>query len=425
MSLLEEIEKRLMEESDLSELSAREQYDLLASRAKHIVRSDELLETLERCVKEKRPMRIKYGIDATGQSIHLGHAVPLFVLRRLQRMGHHVTLLIGDFTARVGDPSGRVSTRPVLSREEIRKNAERYAEQAGHIIDLSKTEVVFNSDWLEPYPLATFFSVLSGLTVSSAMQRDDFRKRESITRAELLYSTLMGIDSLHLESELELGGDDQLLNFYDAVRIMENAGVRPESAVTTDILLGTSGDGQKMSKSIGNYILVSETPNNMFGKLMSIADHQLEQYFKLITDISDDDWQVLEGMMANGSMNPMEVKRMLGRIIVTQLHGTEAAKVAEEDFDNRIVKKVVPDDIPTCELSQDSLRSWAHLVSACGFSQAKSVASAQRLIDGGGVHFIETDGSVTTVSSATPLPSIGKSFALRLGKRTFIRVSLV
>ncbi len=423
MDLLKDIEKRLREDADYSALSPEAQLAMLKSRAKHIVGEERLLETLVICAQEKRPMRVKYGIDATGQSIHLGHAVPLFVLRRLQQMGHHVVLIIGDFTAQVGDPSGRVSTRPMLTPEEIKANANRYAEQAGRIIDIDKTEVVFNSSWLSTYSLAQFFSVLSGLTVSSAMQREDFRKRESITRAELLYSTLMGIDSFMLKTELELGGDDQLLNFYDAVRIMENGGLRPESAVTTDILLGTSGDGQKMSKSLGNFILVSDAPHEMFGKIMSIADDQMEQYFKLLTDLNDEDWQRITDAISAG-LNPMQVKRMLARVVVSTIYDEASGENAEKDFDQRIVNKEVPDEVQTVEVVAGGLKSMAHLLRASGLEKFKSVAEAERLLKGGGVHVMQEDGSyITLAADAVPPPS-GTLLSLRIGKRTFVNIKI-
>ena len=417
---LQTLERDLLAPKDLSKLTASEQFALLKERAAHIVGEDRLCGMLERCKRDGTPLRVKYGIDATGREIHFGHAVPLFVLRRLQRMGHHVVLLIGDFTARVGDPSGRISTRPMLTESEIKQNADRYADQAGKILDLDKTEVRFNSEWLTGYPLAKFFCVLSGLTVATAMQREDFRKRESITRAELLYSTLMAIDSVALVSELELGGDDQLLNFYDAERVMQNEGMTPESAITTDILLGTTGGGVKMSKSLGNFISVLASAEDMFGKVMSIPDEQLEQWFKLLTDLRDEEWQVLESEIKEKRLHPMEAKRLLSSVIVSQFHSNEAATRAEHDFDTRVVAKSVPNNTRTVTVAAFDATTWMYLIKALGLPNASTGSAARRLIEGGGVHIV-TDAAEVTVTEATSIPAQNVLTSLRIGKRTFIK----
>jgi tyrosyl-tRNA synthetase len=414
---LPELEARLISQPDLSSLTADEQFALLKERAKHIVGEDRLIEMLQRSVEKRQPLRIKYGIDATGREIHLGHAVPLFVLRRLQRMGHYVILLIGDFTARIGDPSGRIATRPVLSSEQIKQNASQYTAQAGKIIDLKKTEVRFNSEWLEGIPLARFFQIISKLTVSSAVQREDFRKRQTVTRAELLYSTLMGIDSVQLQAQIELGGDDQLLNFHDVAQIMQHEGLQPEAAVTTDLLLGTSGRGQKMSKSLNNFISVLDQPDNMFGKLMSIPDSLLEQYFKLLTDIRDTEWKELASAIKSGKLNPMQVKRSLARIVVSDLNDAEAAKLAEQQFDERIVKKQ-PAELAVVSIPSGDAGSWVAIVRKLDIPQAQSNAAARRLIEAHGVHRKVGDKEVV-VGLTDSVPQVGEEVVLRLGKREY------
>lgn len=417
---IQTLERDLLAHPDLSGLSAEKQFELLKESAKHMIGEDRLLAALRVCKKNGRPLRVKYGIDATGQEMHLGHAVPLFVLRRLQKMGHHVVLLIGDFTARVGDPTGRVTTRPVLSEEEIRDNASRYTAQAGRVLDIARTEVRFNSEWLETYKLSELFRILGGLTVATAMQREDFRKRESVTRAELLYSTLMGIDSVVLESELELGGDDQLLNFYDAERIMINEGLCPESALTTDILLGTTGDGTKMSKSLGNFISVVADPPDMYGKIMSIPDRQLELYFKLLTDMRTAQWEVLSQAMDSHDVEPREIKRMLARVVVADLNGVEAASAAQNHFDRVVVKKQAPSDLRLITIERGQVASWVSLLRLFGLSQIKSNSDAHRLLTGNGVHIVGTNGE-KTVQFSDPLPLLDEEITVRIGKRTFVR----
>ena len=421
---LQALERSLLEHPDLSGLSPEEQFARLKERAKHIVGEDRLRTALRTAKQEGRGLRVKYGIDATAKDIHLGHAVPLFVLRRLQNMGHHVVLLIGDFTAQVGDPTGRVSTRPVLTPEEIRVNAELFAAQAGKILDLSRTEVRFNSEWLDAFKLVRFFTVCRGINVSMAMQREDFRKRESVTVAEMLYALLMAIDSVELQSEIELGGDDQLLNFHITERVMENEGLPPESAITTDMLLGTTGDGNKMSKSLGNYIAVTADPADMFGKIMSIPDAQVELYFKLLTDMRDAQWDELSAAVADGSIHPRDAKRLLARVIVADLHSPESANAADEDFRRRIVEKEVPADLPVVRVPADKAATWVALLRAVGISQAASNSDARRLLDGGGVH-LQTAGADQVVQQSDPVPAPGAQQDVRVGKRTFIRFTIV
>lgn len=422
---LSRIEDCLLEHPDLSGLSSEEQFSMIAARAKSIVGQDRLKRELLNCREDNRPLRIKYGIDATGRELHLGHAVPLFVLRRLQKMGHHVVLLIGDFTASIGDPTGRVATRAVLNPDEIKKNASTYEEQAGKILDLSRTEVRFNSEWLETYKLRDLFKILSGLTVSSAFQRKDFRERESVTRAELLYSTLMAIDSVELKAELELGGDDQLLNFYDAERVMENEGCTPESAVTTDILLGTSGDGNKMSKSLSNFISLVEKPAEMYGKIMSIPDALMEQYFKLLTDISDEQWKDLSEAMINGGLNPKEAKMLLARVLVSDLHDRESAQIAEGEFNRRVVHKEISDDSETVSVPEKDGESWIAILKFLDPEGIPNNSAARRLLIANGVklHFGKTTDWETVSLNSTP-PKTSEGFVLKLGKRRLFKVKI-
>lgn len=419
---LTQLRRELLEHPDLATLSADEQFALLMERSRHVVGEQRLHERLQECSRDHRPMRVKYGIDATGRQLHLGHAVPLFVLRRLQNMGHEVTILIGDFTARVGDPSGRVSTRPILTTEEISQNASRFTDQIAKILDVKRIKIRFNNEWLQSFPLADFLRIAGGLSVSTALQREDFRNRKSITRAEMLYSMLMGIDSVKLNAELELGGDDQLLNFYDGERIMQNEGMDPQSAITTDILMGTTGDGKKMSKSFDNYIALEETPEEMYGKFMSIPDTQLEQYFKCLTDLRDQQWLELEEGMKAGELHPMEVKRLLASTVVEDLLGADAAVNAEQDFNQRVVQKDVP-ELELIRIPKAASLSWIGILRQFSLPQVKSNSDARRLLEGNGVHRIDGE-TETALRLDQPVPDVGAETILRIGKRSFVKFTL-
>ncbi|OGY82057.1 MAG: tyrosine--tRNA ligase [Candidatus Kerfeldbacteria bacterium RIFCSPHIGHO2_12_FULL_48_17] len=418
---INELEGILLSHPDLSNLPTKEQLDIITERSKHIVGNERLKELFQEAQKTKRPIRIKYGIDATGKELHLGHAIPLFVLRRLQKMGHEITLLIGDFTAQIGDPSGRVTSRPILTKEEIQDNAARFKEQAAKIIDIEKTIVRFNTEWLNDFKLSKFLQICGSLTVASAMQREDFRNRETITRAEMLYSTLMAIDSVVLGAEIELGGDDQLLNFHDTKRVMHNEGMQPQVAITTELLLGTTGDGRKMSKSYGNYISLTEDGSSMFGKFMSIKDEQLEQYFKLLTDIRNVQWDELDKAMKSGTIHPMEVKRLLARVVISDLSDREAARIAEEDFQKRVVEKVLPEDIKKLTIAADKATSWLEILDTIKLPQVKSRADIRRLMKEGGVHDITDPETSVIIQLTSVLPRHDIVYTLRVGKRTYVQ----
>lgn len=420
---LRQLEQDLLDHPDLTQLTPDEQFAILKERAKHIVGDDRLKQYLQRASKARRGLRVKFGIDATGRELHLGHAIPLVLFRRLQKMGHDVTLVIGDFTASVGDPSGRVAERPVLTEAQIKQNYKTYEKQASRIIDLKRAWVKRNSKWLAKLSLAEFLKLIRGLTVSSAMQREDFRKRESITRVELLYASLTGIDSVELNTELEIGGDDQLLNFYDSAKVMEINGLEPEAALTTDILIGTSGQGLKMSKSLNNYIALDETPEEMFGKLMRIPDQLLEQYFKLLTDIRDAAWLPLARALKSGELNPMHLKRALARIIVADLNSIEDANRAEQHFNKTIVDKQ-PDKKSgeLVHLNARDTKDWVGLIAALGVPGVESKSAARRLFEQKGIH-LQVDEDWRTLLVSEPLPTKGTTVTVRVGKRHYRTVA--
>jgi tyrosyl-tRNA synthetase len=322
---------------DLSRLTAPEQAPLIASRAQDLLPSVEAFAArIQAARTTERGFVVKFGIDPTGADVHLGHAVPMIVASRLQRMGHHVVFIVGDITALIGDPSGQTADRPRLTIDDIRRNLATYREQVSPFFDFSRAEFRFNSEWLGRITLPELLGVLEKLPVSASLQRDDFRKRmaegASLTMAELLYSVVMALDSVELACDLELGGVDQLLNMQMCRRVMEDAGQEPEIVLTTPLIEGTDGTGAKMSKSKGNYVALASDPADMFGKLMSIPDRLVAPYFRALTEVLDPEIAEMEGLMAAGKLHPMGVKMLLASEVVATIHGAAAAAEARAAF---------------------------------------------------------------------------------------------
>jgi tyrosyl-tRNA synthetase len=362
---------------------------------------------LEEQLATGRPLRVKFGIDPTTADIHLGHAVPLEKLREFQRAGHTVVLIIGDFTARIGDPSGRSAQRPVPSAEQITLNAETYQEQAFKVLDRDRTEVRFNSEWLQMEPDA-LLGLLARTTVARLLERDDFQRRMAanapIAALELLYPLLQGYDSVAVEADVELGGTDQKFNLLFGRDMQTAHGQAPQSVMTMPILVGIDGV-QKMSKSLGNYVGVTEAPEEMFGKLMRIPDEAMGQYFRLLLGAD-----VPEGP-------PNQAKRQLGRRIVERFHDDDAAAAAEAHFDRLFVRHEAPDDVEEFELASDD--GVAHLPGVISDAFGVSSSEARRLLQQGGV---KLDGE--------PVPGTGLDVeataldgkVLQVGKRRFRRL---
>jgi tyrosyl-tRNA synthetase len=359
-----------------------------------------------------RPLRVKLGIDPTTADIHLGHTVVLGKLAEFQAAGHTVVLIVGDFTARVGDPSGRSASRPVPTPEEIEANAATYQEQAYKILDPEKTEVRRNSEWLQ-MGIADVLRLMGGTTVARLLERDDFQKRMAanapIAAHELLYPLLQGYDSVAIKADIELGGTDQKFNLLFGRDVQSAYGVPQQSILTMPILVGTDGV-QKMSKSLGNYIGVTDAPAEMFGKLMSIPDEAMDEYFRLLL-----------GEAGRPDGPPNLVKRELGRRIVDRFHGEGAGSGAEAAFDQVFVQGSVPDDMPTV-----ALRDYAgedgevHLPRLLAGAFGVSTSEARRLISQGGV---QLDGEQLATE---PLDVPAKALAervLQVGKRRFARLS--
>jgi tyrosyl-tRNA synthetase len=322
---------------DLSDLSPAEQAALVAERCDQLQPSVEALaERVAQAAGRGRPFVAKFGIDPTGAEVHLGHAVPILVLSRFQRMGHHVTFIIGDVTAKIGDPSGRSDERPALTDEEIARNLATYRQQASPFFDFARAEFRHNGDWLREVTLPRLIEVTAHVPVSMSLQREDFRTRiaagHSLSLAELLYSVAMALDSVEVRCDLEVGGLDQFLNMQMCRKVMEICGQEPELVVATALLEGTDGTGAKMSKSRGNYVPLTAPPGEIFGKVMSVPDRLMEPYLKALSEWQAADLAVLGERLANGSVHPRDVKKVVAGEVTAALHGVDAAMEARDEF---------------------------------------------------------------------------------------------
>jgi tyrosyl-tRNA synthetase len=366
---------------------------------------------LEEQLKGDRPLRVKLGIDPTTADIHLGHTVVLEKLAEFQRAGHTVVLIIGDFTAQVGDPSGRSSTRPLPSGEEIEANAATYQEQAFKILDRERTEVRRNSEWLRMEPEA-LLGLLGQTTVARLLERDDFQKRmgagRPIAALELLYPLLQGYDSVAVEADVELGGTDQKFNLLFGRDIQTAYGQKPQSIMTLPILVGTDGD-RKMSKSLGNYVGVTDPPEEMFGRLMSIPDEAMDEYYRLLLGSE------------RPQSPPNEAKRELGRRIVDRFHGEGAGAAAEEHFNRVHVQHAVPEDIPDVELGEYRAdgNGLVHLPRLIAGAFGVSSSEGRRLIQQGGV---KLDGDPVPAEPLDLEAATLDGRVLQVGKRRFCRL---
>lgn len=378
---------------------------------------DEWVKKLARSEATGQPLRIKLGLDPTAPDIHIGHTVVLNKMRQLQDLGHQVIFLIGDFTSLIGDPSGRNSTRPPLTPEQIKVNAETYYKQASMVLDPAKTEIRYNSEWSEPLGASGMIQLASRYTVARMMERDDFHKRfttgQSIAVHEFLYPLMQGYDSVALKSDLELGGTDQKFNLLMGRHLQQEYGQEPQCVLTMPLLVGLDGV-DKMSKSKNNYIGIAEDANTMFAKVLSISDTLMWDWFTLLSFKSLAEIAALKAEV-EGGRNPKDAKVMLAKEITTRFHSAAAADAAEQDFINRS-KGGVPDEIPEVSLSGAPLGIGALLKQA---NLAPSGSEANRLIDGGGVR---VDGSVV---SDKGLKLAAGTYVVQVGKRKFARVTLV
>ncbi|MFH1538516.1 MAG: tyrosine--tRNA ligase [bacterium] len=389
-----------------------------------VVTKDELAGALKRSRDEKKPLKIKYGCDPSAPDIHLGHAVVLRKLRAFQELGHTVQFLIGDFTARIGDPSGRSATRPPLSEEQVRANSATYQEQVFRILHKDKTEVVYNNDWLGALTPHDIVRLAASYTVARMLERNDFKERYKnnvpIRIHEFLYPLMQGYDSVHLKSDVEIGGSDQTFNILVGRELQKEAGIRPQIALTMPILEGLDGK-EKMSKSLGNYVAVTDEANDMFGKLMSIPDTLIIRYFTLLTDVPEGELKEMESEMKSGKLNPRDCKARLGREIVEFFHGSDAAAGAEEEFRRVFAEKELPSDIPTCKIKASEIPKGGYpafeLVAMTGAVSSKG--EARRMIRQKAVT-LDDRGVEDEMESITP----ENGSILRVGKLRFVEFEI-
>jgi tyrosyl-tRNA synthetase len=402
-------------------LSVDEQMKVIASGAAQIVPEAALREKLSRGV----PLNIKLGVDPTSPDLHLGHAVPLRKMRQFQDLGHKVTLIIGNGTALIGDPSGKNSTRPQLTSEEIEANAATYVDQAMKILDPEKTTIVHNGDWILPLDLKGLLSLCSNFTVARILERDDFTKRYNshtpIALHEFLYPVMQAFDSVEIKADVEMGGTDQLFNLLAGRELMEKEGMEPQVALTMPLLEGTDGH-LKMSKSYGNYVGLTDTPRDMYGKVMSIPDTMIAKYYRLASTLSVDEVDAIEAELAAGTANPYALKRALAANIVDLYHGEGAGAAASDEYDRIFKEGGTPDDIPTVavelEVNEAGMVYVPAVLVAAGL--AKGTGEARRLIDGGGV---KVAGVALEQGTYEVAPSAIEGALLQVGKKKYAQLA--
>lgn len=396
----------------MSSMSVQEQIQLIRRGTEDIIPEKELIAKLE----ENRPLRVKLGCDPSRPDLHIGHAVVLRKLRHFQDLGHEAILVIGDFTAMIGDPSGRNKTRPQLSLEEAELNAETYVKQSKVILDIDKLKIVYNSEWLNNMNFGSVIDLASRYTVARMLERDDFTKRfkseTPISIHEFLYPLAQGMDSVELKADVELGGTDQKFNLLVGRDLQVRYGQEAQVIITTPLLEGTDGV-EKMSKSYGNDIALTDTPEDMYGKTMSIQDDLIEKYFLIAADSDNDVMKTVSRKLADNNENPRDLKRDLARRIVALYHSQDAAEKAEQHFDKVIVQKEVPEEMEEYVLKGEE--SVADVIFSAGLVSSKG--EAKRLIKQNAVKIDDT-----VCENIQALLEPGKSVVIKVGKRRFLKV---
>lgn len=400
-------------------LPVKEQLEIIKRGASEIIPEEELIQKLEKSRSENKPLKIKLGCDPTRPDLHIGHSVVLRKLAQFQKLGHTAILIIGDFTAMIGDPSGRNATRPPLTFEEAQENAKSYWLQAKKILDPEKTKIVNNSDWLGKMNFQDVIKLASKYTVARMLERDDFTKRFHggipISMHELLYPLAQAMDSVAIESDVELGGTDQKFNLLVGRDIQREYGVEAQAILTMPLLVGTDGT-EKMSKSYGNYIGIDDTPQDIYGKTLSIPDELIYTYFELGTDISKQELLEIKNTLSDPNNNPRNTKRTLARKFVEMYHSLNAAQNAEAEFDKIFINKGVPDDIPELKISETEIDIIDLIMIA---ELAPSRGEARRLVTQGGVSI---DGN--KIDDPKLLVKISDGSVLKVGKRKFVKLSI-
>ena len=396
--------------------SVDQQYELISRGAEEIIPEKELREKIEDSIKSGTPLKVKLGCDPSRPDLHIGHSVVLRKLRHFQDLGHQAVLVIGDFTAMIGDPTGRNKTRPQLTLEEARENAKTYLDQAKAILKMDELKVVHNSDWLGAMSFSDVIKLSSSTTVARMLERDDFNKRYRsevpISLHEFLYPLAQAQDSVELVSDIELGGTDQKFNLLMGRNLQKDVGQKPQCILTMPILEGTDGV-EKMSKSYGNDIGISDSANDMYGKTLSIPDNIMASWFTLAVDAEDSYVDEISKKLDSNSINPMELKRELARKIVTIYYDENKALEAENHFNQVTVSKGIPDEIEEFKLTEDEL--LVNIIADSGLLKSRS--EARRMIKQSAV---KIDGK--TVSDIQYKVSSSSSFILKVGKRKFLKV---
>ncbi|HTU18732.1 MAG TPA: tyrosine--tRNA ligase [Gemmataceae bacterium] len=403
--------------------SVAEQIAVIRRGAEQVVPESELVQKLERSLKTGKPLRVKYGIDPTGFDVHLGHTVPLRKLRVFQELGHKAVLIIGNYTALVGDPSGRDQARVRLTPEQVEANARDYFKQVSKVIHIDQAEAVYNGDWFSKMTFLEVMALAGKTTVQRMLERDDFTKRfrkepsEPIYLHECLYPLMQGQDSVEIRADVELGGSEQLFNLMVGRRLQADAGQEPQVCLTMPILRGLDGE-KKMGKSLGNYIGVGESAYDQFAKTMKIPDTLMSEWFTLLTDRSAEE---ISSLLAAETINPRDAKMTLGKDIVRFYHGETAADAAAEEWLQRISRKEDPPDIPEGKVPADNLTDGKMLVSKLlvTLKLAPSNNEARRLIQGGGVTIGPDREKITDVNGTAAITS---GLIVRVGSRKVVRV---
>ncbi|MEA1936734.1 MAG: tyrosine--tRNA ligase [Patescibacteria group bacterium] len=375
---------------------------------------------LERKLSSGGKLRIKFGCDPSRPDLHLGHSIALRKLREFQDLGHQIIFIIGDYTGMIGDPSGKSKTRSALSKEEVKKNAESYFEQVGKILDLEKTEIKYNSEWFAKMKMADILELASRFTVARILERDDFSKRlkdgVDIAASEMLYPIMQAYDSTVIEADLEIGGTDQKFNMLAGRDLQRKMNLSEQNILTVPLLVGLDGK-QKMSKSLDNYIGITEEANSMFGKIMSISDEMILYYFKLLVDLDDEEISKIDSDLKNSKINPRDIKARLAKEIITIYHNKKSAEKAEEEFNKIFRDKKKPTDIKSYKLPATNYKLTDLLVE---IKLASSKGEARRLVQQGGVKIddvIQKDFNKDV--------TIKNGMIAQVGKRRFAKISLL
>jgi tyrosyl-tRNA synthetase len=404
------------------QFSVEEQFDYLSKGAAEIIREDEFRAKLESSAKTGQPLRVKLGVDPTAPDLHLGHTVVLRKLKHFQDMGHTAIFLIGDFTAMIGDPSGQSETRPTLTGEQVQANLKTYLEQVYKILDPALTQIRYNSEWLGKLTSLEVIQLCARYRLARMLEREDFRSRleanQPIAIHELLYPLTVAYDSVVLKADVELGATEQKFNLLMGREIQREYGQPPQVAFTMPILVGLDGE-RKMSKSLGNYVGITEAPSQMFGKLMSIGDDLMWSYHELLTDFAPAEIEDLRNAVRNGQQHPMDVKAGLAERIVADFHGADAAREAAEEFRRVFRERKAPGQAPRISVPRGSNKKLAALLVELQLAPSRS--EAERLIRQGAV---EIDGQRIEDVRAEVAVDAPREFMLRAGKRKFVCVSV-